>query len=157
MIINEIGEKECRAILARASMGRLGCSLNDQPYVVPVYFAYESDYFYVFSTLGKKIEWMRTNPKVCVEVDEITNQPYWVSVVANGRYEELPEPQDAEERAHAHKLLAKRQRWWLNALAERRTTTADESIAPVFFRIRIDSMTGLSGLAEGEEAGAVPR
>ena len=34
---------------------------------------------------------MRANPRVCVEVDEITTYDQWVSVVAFGRYEELPE------------------------------------------------------------------
>jgi len=71
MIINEMTEKECGTVLARSSIGRLGCALDNQPYVVPIYFAYEPGYIYVLSTLGQKIEWMRTNPKVCIQVDEI--------------------------------------------------------------------------------------
>jgi nitroimidazol reductase NimA-like FMN-containing flavoprotein (pyridoxamine 5'-phosphate oxidase superfamily) len=55
MMINEISERECRAVLGRASIGRLGCARDNQPYVVPVYLAYEPDYVYVFSTLGKKL------------------------------------------------------------------------------------------------------
>ena len=55
MVIRVINEKECRGALGRASLGRLGCSLNDQPYVVPVYLAYEADYIYFFSTIGQKL------------------------------------------------------------------------------------------------------
>ena len=33
----------------------------------------DNDYLYSFSTVGQKIEWMRANPNVCVETDEVTN------------------------------------------------------------------------------------
>jgi nitroimidazol reductase NimA-like FMN-containing flavoprotein (pyridoxamine 5'-phosphate oxidase superfamily) len=146
-------EKECRGVLERASMGRLGCSSDGQPYIVPVYLAYEPDYIYVFSTFGQKIQWMRANPKVCVQIDEITEESQWVSVIANGHYQELPEPQYAAERAHARDLPGKRYQWWLNALAERRTELRDDMIAPLFFRLHIDSMTGLCALAKDEKPG----
>jgi nitroimidazol reductase NimA-like FMN-containing flavoprotein (pyridoxamine 5'-phosphate oxidase superfamily) len=45
--------------------------------------------FYCFSTLGRKIEWMRENPLVCVEVDEIVAHDNWLSVVALGHYLEF--------------------------------------------------------------------
>lgn len=143
MLINKISENECREILRRGSLGRLGCSLNDQPYVVPIYFAYETDYIYGLSTVGQKVDWMRQNPKVCIQVDEIESQSRWASVVASGRYEELPGPADSPERTHARSLLEKKHRWWLNALAERRSKTEDLFIEPLFFRIHTDSMTGL--------------
>jgi uncharacterized protein len=139
----------CRSALARASIGRPVCSLENQPYVVPICFAYETDYIYVFSTFGQKIKWMRVNPKVCIEVDELASQSQWVSVIANGVYQELHEPLYEVERAHARELLAKRSRWWLNALTERRTRSRDDFISPLFFRIHIDSVTGLCGRSAG--------
>jgi uncharacterized protein len=142
LMINEIPEQECREVLARAPVARLGCALDNQPYVVPINFAYDGQYMYVFSTVGKKIEWMRANPKVCIQTD-IQIESEWVSVIVNGRYEELAEPQYTAERKHASRLLAKRYQWWLNALAQRRMTLGDSSIEPLFFRIYIDSMTGL--------------
>ena len=74
MRIIPISQHECRELLQRVSIGRLACSLNDQPYVVPVTFSYEPDCVYIFSTFGKKIEWMRKNPKVCLQADEIGNR-----------------------------------------------------------------------------------
>ena len=53
-MINEMTQKECRELLARSRVGRLGCSRDNQPYVVPIYFAYEADYIYAFATLGQK-------------------------------------------------------------------------------------------------------
>jgi uncharacterized protein len=150
MLITEVPDTECRELLAKASIGRLGCSLADQPYVVPICIAYEPGYIYFFSTLGKKIEWMRTNPKVCVQIDDINGRSAWVSVLANGRYQELEEPRFTDERNHARKLLQKQHDWWLNALAERRTQLPDQAITPIFFRMQIDSISGLRGVSEGE-------
>ena len=78
MRITPISQKECSDLLKRVSVGRLACSLDDQPYVVPVAFSYEPDRIYIFSTLGKKIEWMRQNPKVCLQADEIGNDSNWL-------------------------------------------------------------------------------
>jgi uncharacterized protein len=143
MLIKEISREQCIDVLSRAGVGRLGCSYNDQPYIVPIYLAYDSDWIYVFSTFGKKIEWMRANPKVCVEFEEPTGPSESLSVIVNGQYEELPEPQFTNERAHARQLLGKKHHWWLNALAERRVTADDMDVEPLFFRIHVDSVTGL--------------
>src|SRR5271157_3870201 len=155
MVITQMAEEECGAFLANASLGRLGCSLENQPYVVPIYFVYEPGFLYSLSTVGQKTEWMRSNPKVCLEVDEIANQSQWMSVIASGRYQELPEPQYTAEREHARTLLEKRSRWWLNALGERQLRLGDHAIAPLFFRIHVDSITGLrasGGPAEPRKA-----
>jgi hypothetical protein len=132
MVINKLTPEECKSILLQATVARLACALDNQPYVVPIYFAYEDGNLYALSTLGQKIEWMRANPKVCVQVDEIQSHEQWASVVVNGHYQ---------------KLLEKRHRWWQTAMAERQITSGDHLIAPLFFRIQIDSMTGLRATA----------
>jgi hypothetical protein len=35
---------------------------------------------YSFATIGRKVEWMRANPLVCVEVDEIVSRQKWQTV-----------------------------------------------------------------------------
>ena len=62
MEVNEIAIEECKVVLEQASLGRLGCSHDNQPYVVPIHFAYEDTYLYGFSTFGQKVKWMRANP-----------------------------------------------------------------------------------------------
>ena len=148
MEIKEMAEGECKAVLEHVSLGRLGCSYENQPYVVPIHFAYDSGYLYVFATFGMKVKWMRANPNVCVQTDHIQNQDEWSSVIVNGQYQELPEPQYTDERKRASSLLAKRSHWWLNALGERRMKVGDISIEPLFFRIRIQSMSGLRATDE---------
>jgi uncharacterized protein len=148
MRIIPMSQEECGALLARASIARLACSSDDQPYVVPVAFSYEPGFIYVFSTLGKKIEWMRSNPKVCVQVDEIGSRSNWSSVVVTGKYLELCEPQYSAEREHARERLSRSVHWWRIPLAERREKVSDLEIDPVFFRIDIVLMTGLRAVPE---------
>lgn len=148
MRIVEVSIDECKELLSRVTIGRLACALQDQPYVVPVCFSYEPEYLYVFSTVGQKIKWMRQNPKVCLQADEIADRSNWTSVIVSGTYVELCEPQYNEEKQHARKRLAKISEWWQTPLAERREGTSDLSIEPVFFRINIESISGLHGLSE---------
>ena len=96
MKIREMSSDECLGVLAGARLARLACAHENQPYVVPVYLAYHQSTgggacLYGFTTPGQKVEWMRNNPLVCVEVDQVAASDQWVSVVAIGRYEELPE------------------------------------------------------------------
>ena len=148
MRIIEISQDECKELLNRVSVGRLACSLENQPYVIPVCFAYEPECVYVFSTLGQKIKWMRENPKVCLQVDEIGNPFNWTSVVVNGTYVELREPLYTAEKERARERLAEYSEWWRTPLAERRERTSDLSIEPVFFRIDIAEMSGLRSIPE---------
>jgi uncharacterized protein len=143
MQISEITQDECKAVLADASFGRLGCCFENQPYVVPIYFVFESDYLYALSTPGRKIDWMRRNPKVCVQVDQIKSETQWLSVLAFGSYQELAVPQFTEERKHARTLLERRSRWWQTPLAERQSKSEDALIETLFFRVHVDTVGGL--------------
>ena len=89
MQIRELRTEECLAVLAATNLGRLAGVRHNWPGIVPVYFDFYEDALYSFATVGKKIQWMRTNPRVCVEFDEIVDRFNWTTVVVKGRYEEL--------------------------------------------------------------------
>ena len=149
MRVISISDSECEEMLKRESLGRIACSLDNQPYVVPICFSYEApQHIYIFSTLGKKIEWMRQNPKVCLEVDEVSNRSNWSSVIVEGTFVELKEPQFSAQKQQAIKKLGDYSLWWDTPLAQRRETVADLLVEPVFFRIDIASMTGLRAIAD---------
>ena len=40
---------------------------------------------------------MRSNPLVCVELDEIVDDTQWMSIIIFGSYKELPDSQESEE------------------------------------------------------------
>ncbi len=80
---------------------------------MPLYFASAPGCLYGFATMGQKIEWMRVNPTVCVEADEVRSHKDWASVVVRGRYEEFPDtPQYSKQRQEAQSILENRGRWW---------------------------------------------
>ena len=95
---------------------------------------------------------MRQNPKVCLQADEIVDRSDWLSVIVTGTYLELTGPQYEVQRRHAQERLAEYFHWWRIPLAQRREQTTDLSIQTVFFRIDIESMTGLRARYEAEEA-----
>jgi nitroimidazol reductase NimA-like FMN-containing flavoprotein (pyridoxamine 5'-phosphate oxidase superfamily) len=144
MLIKKMSLQECRDLLARVGFGRLACARENQPYIVPIYFAYEPDHLYGFSTMGHKIEWMRLNPFVCMQADEILNPHNWASVIVLGRYEELPDtPEYVKERNQAQSLLGKRSLWWQPGYAASQARGRRKPASPVLYCIRVDEITGL--------------
>ena len=142
MLIHELDTAECATVLQRTILGRLGCSHDDQPYVVPIYFSYDADLhcLYGFSSIGQKVNWMRQNPKVCLEVDDIEDKNHWKTVVVMGRYEEIhDDPREADARHRAERLFHERNKWWLPAAA---TVSSKPREHAVMFRITIDRVTG---------------
>ena len=143
MLIHELTAAECREVLGRASLARLGCARGDQPYVVPFVFQLDptGTCMFSFSALGQKIDWMRENPKVCVEVDEVIDQFNWTSVLAFGRYQEIGDSrQDQDARRQAHDLFQHRSSWWFPALGK--LASGEEHHTSVVYRILIDKLTG---------------
>jgi nitroimidazol reductase NimA-like FMN-containing flavoprotein (pyridoxamine 5'-phosphate oxidase superfamily) len=143
MFIHEMSENECRTALKRAGFGRLACAHHNQPYVVPTYFASDGYHLYGSSTLGQKIEWMRANPHVCVEIDELTSKDEWMSIIVFGCYEELPDaPENKVARARALQLLQRRAMWWEPAYVSASHRDTPHSATPISYRIHIDQITG---------------
>lgn len=143
MFIHEMTELECRVALKRAVYGRLGCARDNQPYIVPIYFVYDDDHLYGFTTLGQKVEWMRSNLQVCLEIDERTGPDQWMSVIVLGRYEELPDtPENEPARLRAHGLLQRHAMWWEPAYVATTHRDTPHSFTPIFYRIHIDRLTG---------------
>ena len=54
--IEEMRREEMKELLRKVGYGHLGCSRDDQPYVVPVHYAYKEPFVYVYTTEGKKAE-----------------------------------------------------------------------------------------------------
>jgi hypothetical protein len=175
MVIREMSTEECVRVLAGARLARLACAFHNQPYVVPVYLAYHEPSagdacFYGYTTLGQKVEWMRANPLVCVEVDEVASCDRWMSVIAFGRYEELPVvpernlghpparhsvddrhaivPDDLARFAEtllAYRLLQARAMWWEPASTARAALAhrdATNPFIPIFYKVSIEQVAG---------------
>jgi len=170
MFMHEMTKADCLSTLAHSRFGRLACSYENQPYIVPIYFVYENSYLYGFTTPGRKVEWMRSNPLVCVELDDVVNVTEWMSIIIFGTYEELPEAQEDKEsdlrrptnsldasrevpqtrgedylslRQRAHALLQQHAEWWEpGAISSTHRNNPVHPFAPVYYRIHIDRISG---------------
>jgi nitroimidazol reductase NimA-like FMN-containing flavoprotein (pyridoxamine 5'-phosphate oxidase superfamily) len=170
MRIVQLTPDKCFAALAGTRLMRLGCAHQNQPYVVPVYVVYSQtssgvNYLYGFTTPGQKVDWMRANPNVCLEWDDIKSFDEWTSIIAFGQYEELPNTKggvatarlpiraspppsqsvDEQERNHAHALLENCALWWqpgYAAFLARERHDSTETYEIVYYRIRIERISG---------------
>ena len=147
MIVKELTERECAAVLTASSLGHLACARDNRPYVVPITFAFADNNIYSFSLIGQKIEWMRKNPEVCVQVGDFRQGREWRSVVAYGVFEELLDRIGSKrERDHAWSLLSKHANWW--EPGGLKPITAPMTPSHLFYRIRIEKLTGRHAVAE---------
>jgi nitroimidazol reductase NimA-like FMN-containing flavoprotein (pyridoxamine 5'-phosphate oxidase superfamily) len=146
MIVKELTQRECIDILMASSLGHLACAKDNRPYVVPITFTFADNHIYSFSLTGQKIEWMRKNPQVCLQVDDFKEGRAWKSVVVQGVYEELPDRIGSKrEREHAWSLLSKHANWWEPGGLK---PVPAAGTSHVFYRIQIETLTGRHAVNE---------
>lgn len=74
-------------------IGRLACIQGDEPYIVPMAYAYEGDRILGQTSSGLKLNILRQNPKVCFEVDQLIDLRNWKSVILFGTFREIQDTQ----------------------------------------------------------------
>jgi nitroimidazol reductase NimA-like FMN-containing flavoprotein (pyridoxamine 5'-phosphate oxidase superfamily) len=89
-----MSQTEIEQFLTCARTGRLGLSINNEPYIIPVGFVYYQGKIAIHTcTEGKKMNALQSNPRVCFEVDETTSDvSMYKSVIIKGTSEILDEP-----------------------------------------------------------------
>jgi nitroimidazol reductase NimA-like FMN-containing flavoprotein (pyridoxamine 5'-phosphate oxidase superfamily) len=109
---------------------------------VPISFHFDGTAsLFGFSTIGQKIHWMRENPKVCLEVDDVADRFHWSTVIVTGTFEEMAaSARKGDDARRAFDLLQQRSQWWLPATAEVAGRHDQRSV--VLFRIRIRAVSG---------------
>lgn len=146
MKIERLTEEQCYVALQATGFGRLACAREQQPYIVPIYFVVGDGCLYSFALPGQKIEWMRENPRVCLECDTVGGGDDWTSIVAFGHYEELSDDsQHQRERELAHRLLQRRPMWWQPGAMSLEDHDGNGGYAPIFYRVGIATISGYRG------------
>jgi nitroimidazol reductase NimA-like FMN-containing flavoprotein (pyridoxamine 5'-phosphate oxidase superfamily) len=145
MLIQSMTRMASLKLLERANFGRVACSHEGQPYLVPMSVTYDVNWLYCFSTLGQKITWMRANPRVCVEIEELVSRQDWATVIVMGRYDELTTDAD---RKYAHDLLQRRPAWWEAGYSRTVIEGKERHGEGVCFRILIEQITGHRAIPE---------
>ncbi|HEU5103924.1 MAG TPA: pyridoxamine 5'-phosphate oxidase family protein [Roseiflexaceae bacterium] len=142
----QLSAEQIDQLLRSEVVGRIGCSVAGEIYVVPVFYAYDGTYIYGHSNEGMKIRMLRAKPKVCFEVDHVDSLVKWQSVIAWGQFEEL----QGEQAEQAERLLIQRVKPLLaDALGQphRVSGPADPGGDPtegraIVFRIALTERTG---------------
>ena len=155
MFIQSMTQQESVELLMRSKIGRLACTHEGQPYIVPVSFACDRNYLYSFSTAGQKLTWMRNNPLVCVEMEELGTEFNWATVIVMGKFEELTEtPEYQEARKHAFDLLHVKAMWWEPGYVKTILDGIERPLSkPAYFRILIDTISGHRGVSDVNQHG----
>ena len=89
-MIKNLDEKAARKLLKEQKFGHLGCVLESgEPYVVPINYLYKDDEIYIHCLPGQKLDALRTNGKVCLQVEKIGKSCRWQSAIAFGEFQEV--------------------------------------------------------------------
>jgi hypothetical protein len=137
MNIGELKDTDALAILREGTLGRLGCIASGRPYVVPVNYYYDGKDIYIHTLPGKKIDALRANPHVCLQVDEIKNSYDWRSVIAYGTFEEVS---NEEVKENILTRLYSR----LPHLTPVESRLVDGVKGTIVFRIKVEEVTGMA-------------
>ena len=140
MIVQEMREADCFSLVRRQFIARLATCANDLPYVVPVQYGLADGMIFSFSMPGLKVDNMRKNPNVCLQMEEMQDSRQWRSVVVAGKFLEL---HSDDERQHAWEVLQRRKGWWEpGALKPEKSAMAVGTSPHLFYKVSIDRITG---------------
>ena len=144
-MLGELNEIQINNVLSSQVLGRLACTNNKEPYIVPLTYTYDGDYLYGQMKKGKKLKMLRKNPNVCFEVDMMTDMANWQSVLVFGKFEELKNKKSDK----AREILFKRVYPLMTSSTihpheHAVTSVVDDSNRekPVMYRIKIKKVTG---------------
>jgi nitroimidazol reductase NimA-like FMN-containing flavoprotein (pyridoxamine 5'-phosphate oxidase superfamily) len=145
-MIGKLTEVEMEEVLLDNVLGHIGFNDGSNTFVYPTNYVYDGNFIICHSQAGHKIQVMRKNKRVCLQVDEINKDINWRSVMVLGDYQELVEERD---RHNAMKLFVDR---FLPLKIKDPSTTSgikglgnieqNENTRPVFYRILIDEKSG---------------
>ena len=144
-MFGKLNSDQIEKVIAGNIIGRLGCHDAGKTYIVPISYAYDGEFIYARTFEGLKVSMMRSNPKVCFQVDQMENMANWRSVIIWGTFEELL---DEKERNEGLKKLIARM---LPEIASETVKLSPQwpfptndfsKIEGIIFRIRLTEKTG---------------
>lgn len=133
LTVEDMPLEEMRALLSRIGYGHLGCAREGRPYVVPIHYAYDGEFLYIFTTEGMKTSFIEANSEVCLQVEEVESTTRWQSVMVTGRAERLTAQ---EERESAMQLITRTNPTLTPAINRTQLDAWDRANEIVLYRIR---------------------
>jgi len=146
MFIN-LEDKEIKFILENNYIGYLGYIYKDRPYIVPItyYFNKENNTIICYSGEGHKVDAMRKNNAISLQVTSINSVTTWKSVLVHGTFEELF---GSIAKAYLHKfslgikdVIMEQEHKIVNFISDFSNKIYNDDI-PTVFIIKIEELTG---------------
>jgi len=86
---NEIEELLERSVIGRIACCAHGATGDGRPYLGPIAYGYDGKAIYAHSGPGRKLDFMRAEPRVTFEVDEGSAPDRWRSVIVEAAFDEI--------------------------------------------------------------------
>ncbi|HLT32578.1 MAG TPA: pyridoxamine 5'-phosphate oxidase family protein [Aquaticitalea sp.] len=146
MFIN-LEQKEIEFILENNYIGHLGYIYQNRPYVVPITFFYDKEKKSIicYSGDGHKMNAMRKNPKICLQVADIYAIHNWKSVLVHGTFEQHF---GSDAKSYLHKfslgikdIIMEQEHKKANFISDFSSKIYNED-NPAVFLIKIEDVTG---------------
>ena len=146
MFIN-LDDKEIKFILENNYIGHLGYIYKNRPYIVPITYYYDRDENTIicYSGDGHKMNAMRKNNSVSLQVEEVEAVSNWKSIMIQGKFEQCF---GSNGKAYLHKfslgvkdVIIEKEHKKLNFISEFSSKFYKEN-APIVFLIKIENILG---------------
>ncbi len=141
-----LSPQDIKILLKSHYTGHIACVDESGPYVVPFTYYYDEDSHSLISYTaeGRKVDALRKDSRVAVNVSDIKALNRWQSVVIEGEFEELTGMESVE----AIKLLITRLKAQINEAGNEKVdeiadmSPANEAANKVVYRIAIKEVNG---------------
>jgi len=146
-MIRVLDAHECLHILSSNYIGNLSYIYRDRPFIAPITYFFDTDNNVIigYSAEGHKINAMRKNRNVSLNVLEVDSVNSWKSILAQGVYEELS---GSAAKAKLHQfslgvkdLIINKEHRKLDFISEFSSKIYKDNL-PVIFQIKMEEITG---------------
>lgn len=146
-MIVKLGKSKCRLLLSNNYIGHLAYIYKNRPYVLPITYYYDdsTNALLFYSGKGHKINALRIENNVSMEVTDIDSAKTWKSVLVQGIYREF---EGSTAKINLHKfsegvkeVIRKTEGKSLKYLSEF-SSKAYKGDSPIVFKIDIEELTG---------------
>ena len=146
-MISDLKMARCRLLLQENYWGYLAFTCHGSPYVLPITYCYDAENNWIIGTSaeGHKIDCLRKNKLISLNVSKIDAINDWDSILVHGEYEEL---KGIDAKYHLHRfvqrikgIIPENEKSELKFIGDFSNSTKPDSIA-VVYKIRIKEITG---------------
>ncbi len=146
-MINILKDKDCIQLLENNYIGHMAYIYRKRPFIAPItyFFDKENNFIIGYSAEGHKINALRKNKQVALEVSEIESVNDWNSIVVHGTFEEVD---GSVAKSYLHKfslgvkhLIIKKKQKELDFISQFSSKSKNDDI-PIVFIIKIQEITG---------------